>query len=41
VARPAGRGGVRVARDNRDSCGLIVVIDHQPGPYRTVYFHSP
>jgi len=27
-----------VARDNRDLCGLIVVIDHEGG-YRTVYCH--
>jgi murein DD-endopeptidase MepM/ murein hydrolase activator NlpD len=32
-------GRVSVARDNRDLCGLIVVIDHAPGPYRTVYCH--
>lgn len=35
----AADGHVSVARDNRDSCGLIVVIDHEPGPYRTVYCH--
>ena len=35
----AADGRVTVARDNRDSCGLIVVIDHDPGPYRTVYCH--
>jgi murein DD-endopeptidase MepM/ murein hydrolase activator NlpD len=35
----AADGHVSVARDNRDLCGLIVVIDHQPGPYRTVYCH--
>jgi murein DD-endopeptidase MepM/ murein hydrolase activator NlpD len=35
----AADGRVTVARDNRDLCGLIVVIDHDPGPYRTVYCH--
>jgi hypothetical protein len=35
----AADGRVGVARDNRDLCGLIVVIDHEPGPYRTVYCH--
>jgi murein DD-endopeptidase MepM/ murein hydrolase activator NlpD len=35
----AADGRVSVARDNRDSCGLIVVIDHDPGLYRTVYCH--
>jgi len=35
----AADGRVTVARDNRDLCGLIVVIDHAPGPYRTVYCH--
>jgi murein DD-endopeptidase MepM/ murein hydrolase activator NlpD len=30
---------VTVARDNRDLCGLIVVIDHDPFGYRTVYCH--
>ena len=35
----AADGRVSVARDNRDLCGLIVVIDHEPGPYRTVYCH--
>jgi murein DD-endopeptidase MepM/ murein hydrolase activator NlpD len=35
----AAGGRVTVARDNRDLCGLIVVIDHDPGPYRTVYCH--
>ena len=35
----AAAGRVTVARDNRDLCGLIVVIDHDPGPYRTVYCH--
>jgi murein DD-endopeptidase MepM/ murein hydrolase activator NlpD len=35
----AADGRVTVARDNRGLCGLIVVIDHVPGPYRTVYCH--
>jgi murein DD-endopeptidase MepM/ murein hydrolase activator NlpD len=35
----AADGRVTVARDNRDLCGLIVVIDHDPGVYRTVYCH--
>jgi murein DD-endopeptidase MepM/ murein hydrolase activator NlpD len=38
----AADGRVTVARDNRDLCGLIVVIDHDPGnphSYRTVYCH--
>lgn len=35
----AADGRVTVARDNRDLCGLIVVIDHDPGLYRTVYCH--
>jgi murein DD-endopeptidase MepM/ murein hydrolase activator NlpD len=34
----AADGRVTVARDNRDLCGLIVVIDHEP-PHRTVYCH--
>ena len=36
----AAPGRVSVARDNRDLCGLIVVIDHEPGEYRTVYCHA-
>jgi murein DD-endopeptidase MepM/ murein hydrolase activator NlpD len=32
-------GCVTVARDNHDLCGLIVVIDHDPYGYRTVYCH--
>lgn len=32
-------GRVTVARDNRDACGLIVVIDHDPFGLRTVYCH--
>jgi murein DD-endopeptidase MepM/ murein hydrolase activator NlpD len=36
----AADGRVTVARDNRDLCGLIVVIDHDPHGYRTVYCHS-
>jgi murein DD-endopeptidase MepM/ murein hydrolase activator NlpD len=35
----AADGRITVARDNRGLCGLIVVIDHDPGPYRTVYCH--
>ena len=35
----AADGRVTVARDNRDLCGLIVVIDHEPHGYRTVYCH--
>jgi murein DD-endopeptidase MepM/ murein hydrolase activator NlpD len=34
----AADGRVTVARDNRDVCGLIVVIDHDDR-YRTVYCH--
>lgn len=35
----AAGGRVTVARDNRDLCGLIVVVDHEPSVYRTVYCH--
>jgi murein DD-endopeptidase MepM/ murein hydrolase activator NlpD len=35
----AADGRVTVARDNRDLCGLIVVIDHDPHGLRTVYCH--
>jgi murein DD-endopeptidase MepM/ murein hydrolase activator NlpD len=35
----AADGRVTVARDNRDLCGLIIVIDHDPHGYRTVYCH--
>jgi murein DD-endopeptidase MepM/ murein hydrolase activator NlpD len=35
----AAAGRVTVARDNRDLCGLIVVIDHEPYGLRTVYCH--
>jgi murein DD-endopeptidase MepM/ murein hydrolase activator NlpD len=35
----AADGRVTVARDNRDLCGLIVVIDHDPHDLRTVYCH--
>ncbi|MBI4636716.1 MAG: M23 family metallopeptidase [Candidatus Rokubacteria bacterium] len=35
----AAAGRVTVARDNRDLCGLIVVIDHDPHGLRTVYCH--
>ena len=36
----AAPGRVSVARDNLDLCGLIVVIEHEPGGYRTVYCHA-
>jgi murein DD-endopeptidase MepM/ murein hydrolase activator NlpD len=32
-------GRVTVARDSHDLCGLIVVIDHDPHGYRTIYCH--
>ena len=32
-------GRVTVARDQGDLCGLIVVIDHEPHGFRTVYCH--
>jgi murein DD-endopeptidase MepM/ murein hydrolase activator NlpD len=35
----AAAGRVTVARDNRDACGLIVVVAHEPQVYRTVYCH--
>jgi murein DD-endopeptidase MepM/ murein hydrolase activator NlpD len=35
----AADGKVTVARDNRDLCGLIVVVLHDPHGYRTVYCH--
>jgi Peptidase family M23 len=35
----AADGRVVVARDNRDVCGLIVGILHEPEGYRTVYCH--
>jgi murein DD-endopeptidase MepM/ murein hydrolase activator NlpD len=35
----AADGRVTVARDNRDACGLIVVVAHEPHVYRTVYCH--
>jgi len=35
----AADGRITVARDNGDLCGLIVVIDHDPHGYRTVYCH--
>lgn len=35
----AADGRVTVARDNRDLCGLIVVIDHDPYGLRSVYCH--
>jgi hypothetical protein len=35
----AADGRVAVARDDGDLCGLIVVIDHPPSVYRTVYCH--
>ena len=36
----AADGRVVVARDNRDLCGLIVVLVHDPYGYRTIYCHS-
>lgn len=38
-ALAAAEGRVTVARDHGDLCGLIVVIDHEPHGYRTVYCH--
>jgi murein DD-endopeptidase MepM/ murein hydrolase activator NlpD len=38
VLAPAD-GGVIVARDHGGSCGLMVVIEHEPGGYRTIYCH--
>lgn len=35
----AADGRVTVARDNRDLCGLIVVLVHDAHGYRTVYCH--
>jgi murein DD-endopeptidase MepM/ murein hydrolase activator NlpD len=35
----AADGRVTAARDNRDLCGLIVAIAHDPHDYRTVYCH--
>jgi len=35
----AADGRITVARDNRDLCGLIVAIAHDPHGYRTVYCH--
>jgi murein DD-endopeptidase MepM/ murein hydrolase activator NlpD len=35
----AAPGRVTVARDNRDLCGLIVLVDHEPHGLRTVYCH--
>jgi murein DD-endopeptidase MepM/ murein hydrolase activator NlpD len=35
----AAGGHVTVARDTHDLCGLIVVIEHDPYGYRTVYCH--
>jgi murein DD-endopeptidase MepM/ murein hydrolase activator NlpD len=36
----AADGRVVVARDNRDLCGLILVLVHAPHGYRTIYCHS-
>jgi murein DD-endopeptidase MepM/ murein hydrolase activator NlpD len=36
----AADGRVIVARDNRDLCGLILVLVHAPHGYRTIYCHS-
>jgi murein DD-endopeptidase MepM/ murein hydrolase activator NlpD len=38
-ALAAAPGRVVVARDHGDLCGLIVVIDHEPHGFRTVYCH--
>jgi murein DD-endopeptidase MepM/ murein hydrolase activator NlpD len=35
----AADGRVTTARDNRDRCGLIVAIDHEPHGLRTIYSH--
>lgn len=35
----AAEGRVTLARDNRDLCGLIVVIAHDPHDFRTIYCH--
>ena len=35
----AAGGRVTVARDSRGPCGLIVVVDHEPHGYRTIYCH--
>lgn len=35
----AAEGRVTVARDHGDLCGFMVVIDHEPHGYRTVYCH--
>ena len=35
----AAGGRVTVARDSHDLCGLIVVVDHEPHGYRTIYCH--
>lgn len=35
----AADGRIVVATDNGDACGLIVVIDHRPHGYRTIYCH--
>jgi murein DD-endopeptidase MepM/ murein hydrolase activator NlpD len=35
----AAGGTVIAARDNRDSCGLLVVIEHAFETYRTIYCH--
>lgn len=36
----AAGGRVTVARDSHGLCGLIVVVDHEPHGYRTIYCHS-
>jgi murein DD-endopeptidase MepM/ murein hydrolase activator NlpD len=38
VLAPAD-GDVIVARDHRGSCGVMVVIEHEPEGYRTIYCH--
>jgi murein DD-endopeptidase MepM/ murein hydrolase activator NlpD len=35
----AAGGRVRVARDNADSCGLTIVLQHDVDAYRTIYCH--
>lgn len=35
----ASGGRVTVARDNQGLCGLIVVVDHEPHGFRTIYCH--
>ena len=37
----ASGGRVTVAGDSHDLCGLIVVVDHKPHGFRTIYCHLP